>query len=240
MKKLTQKQIEDTYKKLQKYHKKYLLPHGVVLPSLKRANKYTKDALALVYLAYGYPKTKVISKAELTEFMQTHFPNMTDVQQGRMLAKQKGWYILSGRRNDNCSINIPNNHYYLESLEKYYPGFTKERREELFGGDYWENLKASYNNYCACCGSKEGYFHRYNKTVIVKLEKGHMDPSKPLEPGNIIPQCSSCNRADKNKWIYNKEGRVVGIANETVIDNCNETTKQAIYKRLSAKYNNSN
>ena len=40
-----------------------------------------------------------------------------------------------------------------------------------------------------------------------------MDPSKPLEPGNIIPQCEKCNRADRNYWIYDEKGRVVGIAN---------------------------
>ncbi len=39
-----------------------------------------------------------------------------------------------------------------------------------------------------------------------------MNPSKPLEEGNIIPQCQICNRPDRNKWIFDKTGRVIAIA----------------------------
>ena len=37
--------------------------------------------------------------------------------------------------------------------------------------------------------------HNIRHNEIVRLQKGHMDPSKPLEAGNIIPQCQVCNRA---------------------------------------------
>ena len=234
-KKLSDSEIANTYELIKSYHEKYLKLYGVKLPRLKQKGKYTKNALVLVLLAQNYPNTTVLSKAQIEKFMQHYYPPY-DMQQARHLAKQDGWYILSGRRNDNNSIDIPNDHYKLDSLEEYYPGFNAERRQELFDGDYWKNLKEKYNYQCACCGSKEGEHHRYNTTVIVKLEKGHMDPKKPLKPGNIIPQCSSCNKADKYKWIYNKEGRVVGIANETAVDNSTEETKKAIYKRLAALY----
>ncbi len=39
-----------------------------------------------------------------------------------------------------------------------------------------------------------------------------MNPALKLEEGNIIPQCQICNRADKNRWIYDKTGRVIEIA----------------------------
>ena len=39
-----------------------------------------------------------------------------------------------------------------------------------------------------------------------------MNPSKPLEAGNIIPQCQVCNRADMDRWIYDKTGRVIEVA----------------------------
>lgn len=53
--------------------------------------------------------------------------------------------------------------------------------------------------------------------VMTRLQKGHMNPHKPLEPGNIIPQCDACNRADRGKWVYDERGRVVGVAEAKVI-----------------------
>jgi hypothetical protein len=239
MKKLTKKNIEDTYNLIKEYYNKHLKDKGVHLPKLYNGENYTKDALVLVYLAQGYPNTEIVSKTELTEFVKKYYPNTTDVQQARHLAAQKGFFILSGTRNDNLSINIPKSSYKLVSLEKYYEGFTAERREELFTGDYWENLKKSYDYKCACCGSIEGKKHRYWKNITVKLQKGHMDPSKPLRKGNIIPQCESCNRADKNKWIYDEKGRVIGVANEKVIDTCSDSIKEKIYARLYKLYKGS-
>lgn len=236
MKNLTQKEISDTYQMISRYHETHLKSHGVPLPNLKWGEQYTKDALVLVYLAQGYPNTEIVSKTELTEFIKTYYPATNDVQQARHLGAQKGWYILSGTRNDNASCHIPSGSYRLISLEDYYPGFTAERRDELFVGDYWENLKKAYGYKCACCGSEEGKPHRYWKSIIVTLQKGHKDPSKPLVEGNIIPQCESCNRPDLNTWIYDDKGRVVGIANETVIDTCSEAVQQAIYARLYRKY----
>lgn len=238
--KLTDKEIKDTYSKISEYHRKYLKKFGVILPNLNKGKNYTKDALVLVYLAQGYPNTKVISKSELTEFIKQFYPETNDVQQARHLGAQKGWFILSGTRKDNTSSSIPAGSYKLESLEKCYDGFTAERREELFSGDYWENLKKAYEYKCACCGSKEGEKHRYWKNKIVTLQKGHKDPSKPLKEGNIIPQCESCNRPDRNYWVYDDKGRVVGIANEKVVDTCNEAVQKAIYKRLYKKYKGEN
>lgn len=240
MTKLSSKEIIDTYNIILNYYNKFLKKYGVILPNLYKGNGYTKDALVLIYLAQGYPNTRIVSKTELTEFIKLFYPDTNDVQQARHLGAQKGWFILSGTRNDNTSISIPAGSYKLQSLEKCYDGFTAERRNELFSGDYWENLKKAYNYKCACCGSEEGKAHRYWKNIVVTLQKGHKDPSKPLEEGNIIPQCESCNRPDRNYWIYDDKGRVVGIANEKVIDTCNETTQKAIYARLYNKYNGEN
>lgn len=240
MKTLTKEQISTTYDMIKNYHTKYLKSHGVILPSLMRGSNYSKDALVLIYLAQGYPNTQIISKTELTEFIKTYYPDTNDVQQARHLAAQKGWFILSGTRNDNSSLSIPSGSYKLDSLEKCYTGFTAERRQELINGDEWENLKAQYDYKCACCGSKEGKRHRYWKNIIVKLQKGHKAPSKPLEKGNIIPQCEPCNRPDRNYWIYDDKGRVISISNEKVIDTCSEELQRKIYARLYQKYNGQN
>lgn len=229
---MTDKEIRSTYEMIKKYHAKYLESHGVQLPNLERNGEFTKDALVLVYLCQNYPNTRVVTKDELTEFIRAYDPTVNDVQQARHLAAQKGWYILSGTRKDNESKDLKAGEYKLTTLERFYPGFTHERREFLAGDDYFEELKKQYDYRCATCGSKEGEPHRYWKTTITVLQKGHMDPSKPLEPGNIIPQCEKCNRPDRNYWIYDEKGRVVSVANEKVIDKCSKSLKVKIYERL--------
>ncbi len=240
MNKLDDSKLNEIYNTIKKYHTKYLSYLGVKLPNLKKGTSYTKDALVLIYLAQDYPNTKIVSKSELTEFIKLYYPDINDVQQARHLAAQKGWYILSGTRNDNTSVSIPAGSYKLDSLERAYDGFTAERRDEQFTDDYWNSLKQSYNYKCACCGSEEGKPHRYWKNVTVTLQKGHKDPSKPLSEHNMIPQCESCNRADRNFWIYDDKGRVVGIANEKIIDKCNNDIQKKIYTRLYKKYNGRN
>ncbi len=39
-----------------------------------------------------------------------------------------------------------------------------------------------------------------------------MNPARPLEEGNIIPQCQICNRPDRNRWVFDKTGRVIAVA----------------------------
>ncbi|KAA6405319.1 hypothetical protein [Candidatus Tokpelaia sp.] len=171
---------------------------------MRKAGQWTRDALVLVKLAEGYPATKPISKTDLTAFINLYYPGANDVQQARHLAAQKGFNILSGTRGNK---EIAANHYQLEEL---YPAFIGDRRAG-YAGDF-AALKKHYDYCCATCGSKEGQPHRYRRGVTVQLQQGHMDNSKPLAPGNIIPQCQICNRADRDRWIYDKTGRVTGIA----------------------------
>ena len=206
------------------------------LPKLRRGQEYTKDALTLVYLAYHYPDTRIVTKEELTAFIRLYDPNVLDVQQARHLGAQKGWFILSGTRSDNTSVCLHPGEYLLKTLERPYPGFTAERRGACLDDDTWEALKRAYGYRCACCGCQEGAPHRYWKNQIVHLQKGHMDPSKPLTADNTIPQCEICNRPDRNYWVYDKKGRVIKIANPKVIDSASELVQRDIYARLYAKY----
>lgn len=234
---LTDADIQTTYAMVADYHGRYLAPKGVKLPELRRADgQYTQTALVLVYLARGYPDTRTVSKSELTEFMRTFFPQVNDVQQARHLAAQQGWYILSGSRNDDRTLELPPGEYKLASLEEAYPGFRDQRRADPAGPDYWENLKRAYGDRCACCGSKEGEPHLRWPETVTRLQKGHMDPTRPPEPGNLIPQCESCNRADRDFWFYDDKGRVVGVANPSVIDHSPEEVQRQIYERLRRKF----
>lgn len=68
---------------------------------------FTKDALVLVYLAYDYPKTRIVSKEELTKFVRSFYPATNDVQQARHLGAQAGWWIVAGGR-DKVMSSIRN------------------------------------------------------------------------------------------------------------------------------------
>lgn len=231
---MTKKEIEKTYKLIKAYHEKYLKTHGVHLPNLKRGDTYTKDALVLVYLAKDYPKTTKVTKAELTKFLK-RYGGSIDVQQARHLAAQEGWYVLSGKRGDADS-ELKTGEYRLKTLEEPYPGFNAEKRKSTLTENEWEELKKNYGYRCACCGSKEGEKHLLWTNTITELQKGHMDPSKPLKKGNVIPQCSKCNQPDLNNWVYDKKGRVIKIANPNVVKNSSEQVQREIYEILKKRY----
>ncbi|MDR2545750.1 MAG: hypothetical protein LBD03_09530 [Methanobrevibacter sp.] len=56
-----------------------------------------------------------------------------------------------------------------------------------------------------------------------------MDPKKPLTMDNIIPQCSECNRQDRNNFVYNKKGRVIKISDpKFILRSDNETKKEML------------
>ena len=167
---MTENEILQTYSLITDYYNKFLKNKNVKLPNLKSGNKYTKDALTLIYLANGYPNTKTISKSELTRFIQEYYPDVNDVQQARHLGAQKGWFIVSGTRNDNIT-HINPGEYKLISLETTYPGFTGQKRVESISGNYWEDLKQAYNYRCAICGSKEGEPNFNWPETITKLQK---------------------------------------------------------------------
>lgn len=199
--------LQKQYELIKQYHAKHLSKYGIKLPELVSKGKYVKDTLILVKLSEGYPNTKIYSKEELTKFMREFYPDVIDVQQARHLSMQKGWFIASGTRGD---ADIPSGSYKLITLKRPYPAFCADRREG-FKGDF-ESIKKVYNYRCATCGSKEGEEHLFRKGVIVQLQEGHMNPSYQLKEGNIIPQCQVCNRPDRNRWVYDKTGRVISVA----------------------------
>jgi hypothetical protein len=226
MKRLSDEKIKKIYETICEYYEKYLKQYEVKLPKLTdRQGNYTKDALVLVYLAEGYPRTKKISKRELTQFIRQYYPDVTDVQQARHLGAQKGWFIASGTRG-NMMVTLESGEYQLVTLEEPYPFFKGHRIEET---EEWENLKKQYGYRCAICGSKEGKPHIHWPTTITKLQKAHMDPNKPLVTGNIIPQCEKCNRADRNNWVYDERGRVIKLANPKVIKRSDKKVRWEVY-----------
>ena len=233
---MNDKQIQAVYDLIAKMHATHLAKLGVVLPKLRSSNgKYTKDALVLCALAKNYPNTQIVSKEQLTTFVRSFYPDVIDVQQARHLSMQKGFYIVSGTRGDN-ELKVPAGSYKLITLETSYPAFRQDRRVG-FSCASFDKLKKQYGNRCATCGSLEGCGHLFRKDVKVQLQKGHMNPSKPLVARNIIPQCQICNRADRNRWVYDKTGRVTEVAEtndgirivKTFLQNASDTTRRTVF-----------
>lgn len=236
-KQLSNNEIKNIYSMICDFHKKYLMRHGVRLPKLTDAKgKYQKDALVLIYLSQDYPKSKKVSKSELTQFIRKHYPDINDVQQARHLGAQRGWFIAAGGR-DNRDVKLEKGEYQLISLEKPYPNFHGHRVEHVQG---WEELKRQYNNRCVTCGSEENKPNIHWPNTITKLQKAHMDPNRPSPVGNIIPQCQKCNRADRNNWVYDERGRVIKLANPNVIKRSDKTTKWNVYKLLYEEFRGKN
>lgn len=81
---LDKEAMQRGYETVQQFHEKFLKKVGVTLPKLfSSPGIYTKDALVLVYLAVGYPRTRPVSKIELTSFVRSFFPDTNDTQQAR-------------------------------------------------------------------------------------------------------------------------------------------------------------
>lgn len=232
VKKLNDKKLKGIYELIEKYFEKYLKKHGVKMPKLKGSRGYTKDALILIYLAQGYPKTRIVSKTELTEFVRVYYPNTNDVQQARHLGAQKGWFIAAGGR-DNRDVVLKRGEYKLITLEKPYPAFHGHRIEQT---DSWDKIKKQYQNRCITCGSEEGKPNIHYPNTITRLQKAHKDPDKPLVEGNIIPQCQKCNRADRNNWVYDERGRVIKVANANIIKRSDKNIRRKMYKILYSEF----
>ncbi|TLD86202.1 hypothetical protein [Helicobacter sp. MIT 05-5294] len=236
---MNQEEIFKTFELIVEYHEKYLKGYGVKSIKLKDSKgNYTKDALVLVYLAQNYPNTRVISKAELTEFVRQFYPNVSDVQQARHLSKQGGFNIISGTRGD-IGAKIPAGFYQLVDLTTPYPSFKPDRRSGIESASF-EELKKEYDYRCATCGSVEGQPHNIRKNEVIQLQEGHMNPALPLEIGNIIPQCQVCNRPDRDRWIYDKTGRVIAVADsddgkrvvEKYLKKVSQSTKEYFFEFL--------
>ncbi len=231
---LNKESIEAIYGTIAEYHNKYLKKYGVKLPKLYDKNSnFTKDALVLAYLTYGYPKTRKVTKEELTKFVRSYYPDTNDVQQARHLGAQSGWWIVAGGR-DNIVLEVEYGSYQLYTLEQSYPAFKNGHR--ITDTASWQKIKAKYNFRCATCGSLEGKPHLQWPATKTVLQKSHMDPNKPLVPGNIIPQCQKCNRGDRNRWVYDDKGRVIKVANPNVINFCDLDVQKKVYKILFKKF----
>ena len=145
-----------------------------------------------------------------------------DSLQVRHLALQMGYNMLKGGEiHPLTSVKVPKSCFLLMDLDNVYHGFKPKRRKLDLSDKDWVDFLKRYDNKCVNCGTEEGKPMRWNIHKIAVLQKGHMDPRKPLTTDNIIPQCAMCNQQYKNKAVFNERGFVVefnkdGFTEETL------------------------
>lgn len=118
---LTIQKIERLYLELEESHNHFLRNVGVSLPSLRKPGGFTQSAIALIglYSALG----KRVTKSELTDFVRQYVSGADDLQEGRHLATQRGWYIVSSARNDPGTEGWARDTYSLRSIKEAFPGW---------------------------------------------------------------------------------------------------------------------
>ena len=196
------------YKTMQQQFKNSPLPAlGVRLPK-----ENTQKGQTLLFLFEN--KGKIISKDVAEKFVFSRLSTQPkDLQSLRHLGKQDGFDILQGGQEFNGNL-LKRGEYVLVGFEKpnEFWGFTRRDDSQLD----WIGIKNKYKYACATCGAREGKKHRFTKQVVI-LEKGHMDPSKPMTDDNIIPQCKDCNKVAKNDLVFDQYGRVRKLTLEGIM-----------------------
>ena len=229
-------EIQHYYNELQRVHKENSLEieFGIKLPKLFNKNgTYVKNALCLVLLYSRFQSP--VTKNDLTSFIQVFFPNINDVQQARHLGAQEGWYVLSGTRGDRKG-NLNSGEYMLYSVSEPYPDYTIGRRINSLTVESWDELKNIYHNRCVTCGSEEGKQHLINSETITQLQQGHMDPQRPIDLENIIPQCDWCNRAYRSYFCFDNKGRVSSINDPNFVLKSTEEIQKKIFILLLEQF----
>jgi hypothetical protein len=121
--------------------------------------------------------------------------------------------------------------YALVNMTEIAPGWKGHRQNLLQKGD-WTDIKAAYNYRCVCCGSREGQANHRKPGTMTVLEQGHMDPKKPLGPGNIIPQCQICNKPYRDNVVFTSEGYVWALGNTVLVERSSEDVQLEILQYL--------
>lgn len=155
-----------------------------------------REALDYLYENLGkFIHIDIIKKHVSTKFKLTG----TDPLQIRHLSTQDGWNIIKSGKYFHCLLDVDN-------ISK---SFIPNKRNILITNLEWNNLKKEYDFMCVNCGSKENEPMRWDKTLITKLQMGHMNPNISLTENNCIPQCEFCNRRYKNNVIFDKRGQIL-------------------------------
>lgn len=160
-----------------------------------------------------------VHKDLVSIFVRRHIPTAALDQQVRHLGAQYHWYVLNkGAIVPDTGEKVPSGFNYLVSIETPNPKVVAAalKRAGRVSATNFEELKIAYGQKCATCGIEEGKKDSRTNAIVV-LQQGHMDPRKPLELTNTIPQCQYCNQTYQDYFRFNEHGRVVAVNNPEIL-----------------------
>ena len=206
---------------------KNLKPRGVTKPGKFGSN----GGYQFIFL-YSNLK-KLVHKSQVEKFVKRFNPDARD-QQPRHFSTQAGYNGYKGNEVTPDGNVVPggsrSGNIILWDLENVAESFSIAKRKNDLSSTDWGNIKEAYDFRCATCGNIEGERDWRNPSKIVTLDKGHMDITKPLVSGNIIPQCSYCNGQYRDKFIFNKNGNVYAVASTEAVEKAPVYVKEEIYQ----------
>jgi len=181
---------------------------GITLPATHSARWYQLAVLK-------HFQARAVHKDDISEMIAKCTRKPASDQQVRHLKTQSGWYILNrgdSYLDNGVALYNPNGCHVLITTKIPFPKSILQRRTAINKG-VWKEILQQYDHTCASCGTKVGEYHRYDPAYKVEtLERGHMNPNKPLARGNIIPQCRWCNRTARGDFVFDAQGRPRAVA----------------------------
>ncbi len=113
----------------------------------------------------------------------------------------------------------------MQSISPPHPIFARSdrlKREGRAGVRDWKDLCELYSYKCAHCGKETR-----------NPDKGHMNPDKPQEIGNLIPLCINCNNWASNDIIFDENGRVKTVLSKRFLEGAPATALARIKSWLN-------
>ena len=220
----TPHELQKTWEDLCNIYLQHLEQHEVKIPNVRRYNERAKSIwLAVLH----YYKDENVHKDDISKVCQRDKPSLKGDQQVRHL-KRDGWHLTSdGKGNHLLNPYKPSPEWETD----------RKRREGRLTATTFEDIKSTYENRCATCGTKEGEpSHRYGEDKVV-LQQGHKDPAKPAtDINNIIPQCQFCNRAYRGDYVFDDKGRVSAIADLRPVQKASKSVQEKVYEWLKKQF----
>lgn len=222
MKTPSKKDLDAAYRAVADIHKRHLAQHGVKLPP---QSSYKWIWLAMLH----YHKGGSVHKDAISDAVQKHYPEAGRDQQVRHL-KRDGWNVIGG-----------GGFHALEDPYRPSPEFINEqaRRHGRLSSVDFDDIKKSFGNRCATCGSVEGEPDPRYGEARVHLQQGHQDPDEPGDDlNNIIPQCQFCNRAYRRDFVFDDKGRANAVADIGPVKRARTAVQKKIWKYLGELFGN--
>lgn len=166
-----------------------------------------------------------VDKDSLGQFVRATVGGSLDTQARHL--RGDGWYVVGGGRGPsytNTLLNgqrMPRSAYALASLTIPNPKFVESDRLKRSGriaARDWNELCAFYDYRCAHCGE-----------TTRSPDKGHMNPDKGMELGNLIPLCVRCNNWAGDDVCFDESGRISAILSERFLEKAPRSAQLRIF-----------